>query len=887
MGFENRSLFQDYLNQPKSEIRQSILKEMHLHGEVLTIDWCQDLLCLDLNLQEKKLILDLADSSSELEHEEFLTENLDSWHQDLAVKAVNIWAIHSNAILWHKMLAAFLSPYVSQRTKYTMLMHVDKIGGKFLVELAAKTQGLAEYSPAFVARTLQLAYEYNVFSQDLLELAKNIISLSSSQLHPDSKALLAAVYYCGRYAHEYLNMEHLQKAEWQVWPQLIQEMSRSFEDLNNHEKLKKYFFTELNAKKKNTKTAQVDNGQDYTHFLSIWPPVWRRAFLDGELIYLATSYLQQKVNIDGRLEVQNEIFSGCDPQALLEALDKCKDDREFSFALGYYIKYLPCAFPETLILRAEQLERESADSKRFRNSLPARFSRMMTSFKDQASQNATASLIQAIRDEQQNLIAVLQNILEKNELGNLLIKFNELFPGSAHASPDYDQRHEFFNLAFRGQNLSKKVLVNEFWGALCQAWSKPEVFPGQLGELARQQPYLFKLCYVKTLGRFKGVDQAVLKLLDFIRQDEEEMVLGLIHALSEIGTERAKLELINFLTRTNMSSGVRIELLQLLKKHDLTKLQDELRSSMNDLQILAQSEGNHEGLRDAIEAVASLLLPINIGTSEVSTKTTHLKMDITKLDEKLSARIEYYPRLSGEVRRALRTAEFFYEQISTSADSSAIDLSPLIDMQYKAMELLFRETYEAPCDRLLNQGILQRKLDLIGYARPIPSAMDAFEDYLSQLPVIKTIPFFSKFKLRKMLRGICQYKPGRRFTLDGLKAFALFFLCFSRRECKFQLQQLFDLGLNDQQLFLFCKNLHVFQDFRNRAAHEGFHPDAKSDMESLWSSTVEIISVLFGSKSALLEKAGTVEKVGTTEKTTLGEKSKRPEPIIIQRRRIS
>ena len=93
-----------------------------------------------------------------------------------------------------------------------------------------------------------------------------------------------------------------------------------------------------------------------------------------------------------------------------------------------------------------------------------------------------------------------------------------------------------------------------------------------------------------------------------------------------------------------------------------------------------------------------------------------------------------------------------------------------------------------------------------------------------------------------MLRAICQFRPGKRFTLDGLKAFALFFVCFSRSECRYGLNDTFPLpGMTDEELYLFCKELHIFQDFRNRAAHEGFHPDASNDLDGIWMDTVSII----------------------------------------------
>ena len=211
------------------------------------------------------------------------------------------------------------------------------------------------------------------------------------------------------------------------------------------------------------------------------------------------------------------------------------------------------------------------------------------------------------------------------------------------------------------------------------------------------------------------------------------------------------------------------------------------------------------------------------------------------LDAELAAKIPHFSFMSSEVKRALRTAQFFHDQVGQSDAEQSIDLSPVIDMQYKALELTFRERFENACTIVINDGIIQRKLDLIGYARPIPAKMEAFENFAANLPIIKTIPYFSKFKMRKMLRSLCQYRRGKRFTLDGLKAFGIFFLCFSRKNCRYGLENLFPLPFaNDEELAKFVKTLHVFQDFRNRAAHEGFQPGAKNDIEGIWRATGEI-----------------------------------------------
>jgi hypothetical protein len=181
---------------------------------------------------------------------------------------------------------------------------------------------------------------------------------------------------------------------------------------------------------------------------------------------------------------------------------------------------------------------------------------------------------------------------------------------------------------------------------------------------------------------------------------------------------------------------------------------------------------------------------------------------------------------------------------SQSWGKDAVDLSPIVNMHCKAVELALREIFEPWTDAIMRKGLLSRKLDIIGYARPIPEKMQIFEDYLASLPVIKTIPYFSRFKLRKMLRAVCLYRPGKRFTLDGPKAFALMLLVASRKQCQFGLANLFDVGFrSDLELFEFIKLVHSLQDSRNRAVHEGLTWDAKDDIESMKSQAYRIIEI--------------------------------------------
>jgi hypothetical protein len=409
------------------------------------------------------------------------------------------------------------------------------------------------------------------------------------------------------------------------------------------------------------------------------------------------------------------------------------------------------------------------------------------------------------------------------------------------------------------------------------SWTKPsgQLLP-QLAQSARQVEGIFRLCYIATLGRFQGEDQAALKLLDFIRTKEEDELRAVVYALASIGTPRALQELVATLTRPNVTTALQLEICTLLAKADVTNLQSEIRSAIKDVIEKGAGAASVDEVR---EAMAGLLSPVATEALPAQTRSSSPQSD-AQLDASLSAKIPYYKELSSEVKRALRTSQFFHVQVSVDDAPESIDLSPVIDMQYKALELLFREAFEDHCSQVIHRGVLQRRLDVIGYARPIPRAMDDFENYIGSLPVIRDIPFFSKFKLRKMLRAICQFRPGKRFTLDGLKAFALFFLCFGRSQCRHGLNGLFPLGFKDDlALFEFVKTLHVMQDFRNRAAHEGFHPDASNDIDGIWRDTAQIVQTMFETRK-FLDQASMAEYAPKPRADT-------SKPVIIERKKVS
>ncbi len=362
---------------------------------------------------------------------------------------------------------------------------------------------------------------------------------------------------------------------------------------------------------------------------------------------------------------------------------------------------------------------------------------------------------------------------------------------------------------------------------------------------AKNHAGVYTLEFIRLMGQFEGNDQAVLKLLDYIRSEDEDEINAVVDSLSRIKTERAAQELVSILTRANSTLVQKIKISQTLKNLPIANLQNELRSTIKDIEknFQASNQGSlsFELLDNLKELIGSSPEPLIFATKAESQQQ--------RFDSRLEILIPQFESLSSDVKRALRTAQFFEQSAQQSNLAGDIDMSPQIDMQYKALELFFRENFEELVNQALCTGTLQRRLDVIGYARPIPDSMDKFEYYLSKLPVVMDIPFFSQFKLRKLLRSICQFHARKRFTLDGLKAFGLFFLVFSRKDCPFHLDNLLKLDFKaDSQLFEFCRDLHMFQDARNRAAHEGFHPNFKNDQAQLWMKTAQIIATALAIK---------------------------------------
>ncbi len=804
------SYVSDYLSIESADSRIRFLKKYARGDFKLPLPLVQDLLNANLASEERQALIAACDATEKLVFEDIVTRGFYAWDQNLASLALRLWAERTDRLLWHRTVPMADDAQISQRVSYTLLDLAWQGAGRLLLEKFVRLNGLKDMSPAFLALFYQRASQWSFEHPKLMSIGlENLHSVSELGFGGD-KVLPQILGYFLKFAPSELDDPVLLRKMPRIWGDIVRSLRSHGWDQDSTLGLQ-------------SKVGAAFRDPSILDELSAaWPAIWERHLIPAQLIAdTLCSFAAQDPDLRANPTVC-ELMGGVPSSILADAVMCITDDRLFAFAITHTFNYFLTSEEERVLDNLKSRLVKTNDPSKLLEHVPQRLRIKLGS--------SNAGVFKDIR-------------LEAGEFQSIHSPLKAAKAFRFHAATQRTgedvERQAFIDLAYFGKK-SPGYRSETFWGALCLSWQNPE--ENQLDELAkkaRKAPNVFQLFYIETLGRFVGVDKAALKLLDFVRSDEPEIVSAVIHALASIGTQRATQELVAFLTRPNITFDLQMEITQILKEKDLRNLQSELRSALADIFI----DPLQKNLQWELKATLSdLLHPV----ANFTDKDDQKSMPTTgELDEMLKAKTPNYTGLSSEAKRALRTAQFFQLQIQSARELKTIDISPVIDMQYKALELSFRENFEAPCSALINEGILQRKLDVIGYARPIVQAMDKFEYYIEKQPIISQIPFFSRFKLRKMLRAICQYRRGKRFTLDGLKAFGLFFICFSRHSCDYGLQNLFPAqGFTDLELAEFVMALHKFQDFRNRAAHEGFHPEASSNLDAIWSDTVQIIDTM-------------------------------------------
>lgn len=832
-----------FLDAKSTEERLRILQQMTDDSRRLPLSLTEDLFCLNLQPRLQGALLKATTAPTRLELEDFLTANLRQWDQNVAAIALWEWALRTDCVLWHRVLPLAHDPRIAQRVGYTLLDLAWYSAGDELVRTFANLEGLEGLSPAFQAILLYRAVQWDTPSDRLQGIAHKMLDELHQNPFPGEKTVPYAIAYLLRFDPKGVQKSPFFANIQGIWPDLARWFTRASQNDAQIGELEH----QLKKKKAPTLSFWMDH----------WPHLWDRHKIPADLLRECLNAFIQAPKTGDLADAAKawELFAGIPTPVMVQCLLGMDSETTLAAALGLVGNLLNTRTPLGLLDNIKNRLTASSDPAAFVAALPQRF-------RIQLNQDAKpGSVFYRVFEEQRFVLQTTQ----------MDTSFTSLYEKQSSVTGEDGERRTFMNLAYRDPSATpKQANPATYWGALTNAWIHPE--PKQipaLAQLARQASPLFQICYLHTLGRFRHNDEAALKLLDFIRTSDEDILAAVVRALAGIGTQRALQELISFLTRPNITTNTQMEIIQILQQADLSQLQKELRSAISDLQAAPSAESPAWDVKESLAGLLSIDPENQTVVPPSAPSGDHASPSTETLDQMLQNKIPNYVRLSSEIKRALRTAQFFHLKVQGARDLHTIDLSPAIDMQYKALELLFRENFEASCSDVISQGVIGRKLDVIGYARPIPPAMDEFERYIETLDVVKTIPFFSKFKLRKMLRAICQFRPGKRFTLDGLKAFALFFLCFSRKDCRYGLANLFPLPtMNDRQLAEFCKMLHLFQDFRNRAAHEGFHPDASNDLDKIWRDTAEIIQHAVAIKQSLDElQANTVAGAAPSSKS--------------------
>lgn len=391
---------------------------------------------------------------------------------------------------------------------------------------------------------------------------------------------------------------------------------------------------------------------------------------------------------------------------------------------------------------------------------------------------------------------------------------------------------------WNSNNLADRPIMR--WGAILQVClnsnlteEEKQFYEKYIREGLRVAPHVEKRWIVRALVKLDTDDAIKAILYQALQHIDNDFVEHTINELLKSNHPRAHQALIRSISKTNISNTLKIKIINEIPILNPEEILQEFKT----LQFMRLSEDVDIALQDAIKRLSSA-----IPTKQYIEKEKQAKLSSQDIDLIIKSFVPYADQLSIDSKSALRTAEMILIQ-SKDWGNEAVDLSPIVNMHCKAVELTMRDIFEAYTDAIIRSGELSKKLDILGYGKGNVEKMTLFEEYIANLPIIRTIPYFSKFKLRKMLRAICLYRPGKRFTLDGPKAFALLLLVAGREQCSFHLNKIISLNFSkDEDLFELIKLVHSLQDSRNRAVHEGLTWEARDEIETMRKQAYKIIS---------------------------------------------
>lgn len=780
-----------YLGSRGSRERLSILKKIRAMGISLPLPLVFDLLCLDLPLAERAALLDAADGSDPELLEELLTRDLLRVDQHLAILALEAWHRRTERRLWRRLLE-LPRERLPVRVMSFCLEHAWSLGGRPLLEHLMPSSGLEAGGGDGQSDHGSAVEELAGATQALL-----LRRLTQWSLHGDAAMEMA----------ERLVLRTLE-AGCPSSPATVfaSEYVARFEPENLYHLVSgpvspRLWADHLLGLYQQTVTLEAlaarlagllasppaDDAAFYREFFALWPPVWLRHLLPHALIAEAlAAVLARPVEAHGALPgyraVTWELFAGIPAPVLAAAVAGLKAN----------------------------------------------------------------ALAQAAR----------------SLLGSLLAE-SGAEAGRRASRPlvsDDPARSDLIGALFRDGEATARVDQKDPWSVMLAAFRQPgSVKPKALLAAGRKLPAVYAQCLFRVIERHAGCDELMPALFDQIDTQEPGEQLALAQALAGLGTPRALALAVSSIGRSSVGLAVKLEICQLLLDKDLGAQQAELRQMIAGLERQTAPLSFRE--RELADALKSLLVaspgPAS-GGDGAGASTRRQASTPAASGQSLDAEVRVYvPRFDDlplESQRALRMGRLILRTVNGKLPGGeglavgAIDVSPLVDLQYKSLEIFFRAHAARPILELIQApgGALQRKLDLIGYGRPGSGRVDAFEAYLMGLPVVADIPEFSHFKLRRVLTAIASHRPGKRFVLDGLKAYAVVYLTFGRQGCDYGLHGLLPTGFaTERELLEFCRDLHILHAIRNQTAHEGLTGHRIHEAEALWHLTGSIFARSF------------------------------------------
>lgn len=306
----------------------------------------------------------------------------------------------------------------------------------------------------------------------------------------------------------------------------------------------------------------------------------------------------------------------------------------------------------------------------------------------------------------------------------------------------------------------------------------------------------------------ESVPEAIQPLL---KSTSDSLVGRAIDTLTALPYLRAQRIAVDYLKENSDRLDICDKLIRCLKVEDASAF-DYFRSVIESL----LKENPDHPMTDALTEFKSRFILSSVKSA--SGKLLEKGADITAIDKELASKITGYDRLDERVRTTLRSAEVPY--LHPKMFDEYVDKSSSVLEYTKAVDLLLECEFGAK--RLFSKLEMQlHEFQNTLHSLELNEAYLNAERVMIQLKVEKQFSpqSFPAHKLSLVAQGILSGRIlNEQFkTIDGLKAWAVLMLVFSRKTTVKPLIPL--TGITDDQIASLAKRLIALQDVRNPAAH--------------------------------------------------------------------